>query len=500
MKSSSNAGPQPKPIVAKDQVRLGAARCLQLAVSGMAYRMFRSSVTVAILALAVAFVVHMLSFGLLEHETERGAELELQHSRRLGQDITRLSTPDPMPMVVGVLGEGDAVRVTEYARWAKAPPERMANARRIARRLQQVEAYFSDLPPAARATIVGDRTPQELLDHLRVEATLDRTLALIRELNLPPPLGDAREFRRLLAVDWPSLAEFSRDVESGHREAIGNVLRQFPGKTPNELASSPPRGLHEALRAAGFEITRHRLAELSRYAQRLDDVRVISRLLLDADVSSSISRKLDIELGKVNFNTLAARLTRSDRAKWLSGVLRKAGAPARLTAKRLGALAEMHRREQELGQVIDDRGGPQEAAWFGLSERNMWLVALSFLVCIVGVANAMLMSVTERFTEIATMKCLGAMDRFVMMMFVFEAILQGAVGGLLGLVLGGLLALVRAAIDYGGLLWDAGGAAGSVGLAMLGSLVIGMALAAVAAVGPSWIAARLAPMEAMRVE
>ena len=92
------------------------------------------------------------------------------------------------------------------------------------------------------------------------------------------------------------------------------------------------------------------------------------------------------------------------------------------------------------------------------------------------------------------------MDRFVMMMFVFEAVLQGAVGGVLGLVLGATLAVVRAAIDYGGLLLGAKGAAGSVGLAMLASLVMGMMLAAFAAVGPAWIAARLAPMEAMRVE
>ena len=93
---------EPKTIIAKDQVRLGVARCLQLAISGMVYRMFRSSVTVAILALAVAFVVHMLSFSLIEHETEHKAYLELQHSRRLGQDNTRLGTPDSSAMVLDV--------------------------------------------------------------------------------------------------------------------------------------------------------------------------------------------------------------------------------------------------------------------------------------------------------------------------------------------------------------------------------------------------------------
>jgi putative ABC transport system permease protein len=135
-----------------------------------------------------------------------------------------------------------------------------------------------------------------------------------------------------------------------------------------------------------------------------------------------------------------------------------------------------------------------------MSERNGWLIVLSFLVCVVGVANAMLMSVTERFTEIATMKCLGAMDGFVMMMFVFEATIQGLIGGVIGLVLGSVLAVLRGLVEFGSLISGASSAAGPIGLGMLLALLVGMLLAAVAAVGPSFIAARLAPMEAMRVE
>src|SRR4051794_20823080 len=37
-------------------------------------------------------------------------------------------------------------------------------------------------------------------------------------------------------------------------------------------------------------------------------------------------------------------------------------------------------------------------------DRQLWLVTLSLIVCTVGIANSMLMSVTERFKEIGTMK------------------------------------------------------------------------------------------------
>jgi len=50
---------------------------------------------------------------------------------------------------------------------------------------------------------------------------------------------------------------------------------------------------------------------------------------------------------------------------------------------------------------------------------------LSLLVCAVGIVNAQLMAVTERFREIGTMKCLGALDRFVLRLFILEAGMQG---------------------------------------------------------------------------
>ncbi|MEX0746219.1 MAG: ABC transporter permease, partial [Phycisphaeraceae bacterium] len=164
-------------------------------------------------------------------------------------------------------------------------------------------------------------------------------------------------------------------------------------------------------------------------------------------------------------------------------------------------VAGSYRRERQLERVVgEDAPGVREGMLFGLPDRTMYLISLSFLVCVVGVANAMLMSVTERFTEIATMKCLGAMDGFVMMMFVLEAVIQGVVGGLIGVVLGITLAGLRGLGEYGLLISSAFEVLDEITLATLLALSVGIGLAAVAAIGPAWVAARLAPMEAMRVE
>jgi len=84
-----------KAIEVRDQVRLGLGRCLQLALSGMSYRMFRSSVTVAILALAVAFLTHMLVFGILERSTQVAAYGEIEEQRSLGEAVRRLASALP---------------------------------------------------------------------------------------------------------------------------------------------------------------------------------------------------------------------------------------------------------------------------------------------------------------------------------------------------------------------------------------------------------------------
>jgi len=133
------------------------------------------------------------------------------------------------------------------------------------------------------------------------------------------------------------------------------------------------------------------------------------------------------------------------------------------------------------------------------SAKQRWIVILSLLVCIVGIVNAQLMSVTERFREIGTMKCLGALDRFIVRLFFLEALMQGVVGSLGGVILGVIAAAFSSSINLGIKAfsfapWPA--IAGSMLLAM----IIGTVLSLLAVIYPAIIAARMQPVEAMRVE
>ena len=134
-----------------------------------------------------------------------------------------------------------------------------------------------------------------------------------------------------------------------------------------------------------------------------------------------------------------------------------------------------------------------------LANRHAMLVTLSLIVCVTGVVNAMLMSVTERFREIGTMKCLGALDSFIIKLFLIESAFQGAIGAALGGVVGLLLASVSKLITFGGEVLVYFPVA-SILDAVLWTVVIGIGLTVAGAVYPARVAAKMKPVDAMRVE
>jgi ABC-type lipoprotein release transport system permease subunit len=129
--------------------------------------------------------------------------------------------------------------------------------------------------------------------------------------------------------------------------------------------------------------------------------------------------------------------------------------------------------------------------------KQTWLISLSLLVCVVGIANAMLMSVTERYREIGTMKCLGALDSFIIKLFLLESTFQGLAGTLVGIVVGLTMTLLLAMLDYGMFVFEYFPTGGILRSA-LAAIVSGTLLSLIGAMLPAYKAAKMEPVEAMR--
>ncbi|QJB58363.1 FtsX-like permease family protein [Pseudodesulfovibrio sp. zrk46] len=134
-----------------------------------------------------------------------------------------------------------------------------------------------------------------------------------------------------------------------------------------------------------------------------------------------------------------------------------------------------------------------------MSPKERWIVILSLLVCTVGIINAQLMSVTERFSEIGVMKCLGALDSMILKLFLLEAAMQGLAGAAIGSVVGAFFALLSNLLRFGAdsvgfLSW--GSLLGSVGIAT----AAGCLLSLIGVLYPALLAARMEPINAIRAE
>jgi putative ABC transport system permease protein len=150
---------------------------------------------------------------------------------------------------------------------------------------------------------------------------------------------------------------------------------------------------------------------------------------------------------------------------------------------------------QQKGIEID----PDSTAAIQQRSKDNWLVVLSLLVCLVGIANAMLMSVTERFREIGTMKCMGALDGFIIKLFILESSFMGTAGTIIGVVVGFALTTRLNLSSYGTILfahvpWVQIFYSGAI------AIVIGSILSLLGGIMPAYRAAKMEPVDAMGME
>ena len=120
------------------------------------------------------------------------------------------------------------------------------------------------------------------------------------------------------------------------------------------------------------------------------------------------------------------------------------------------------------------------------------IAVISLVVGSIGIANIMLVSVTERTKEIGIMKAVGAQNRDVLQLFLLEAVLLGVSGAIVGIPVG--VAGAYLAAEYIGLDlvlpydWFAI------------AVVVGVLVGVVAGIYPAWSAAKTDPIDALRYE
>ncbi|MEI6420176.1 MAG: ABC transporter permease [bacterium] len=126
------------------------------------------------------------------------------------------------------------------------------------------------------------------------------------------------------------------------------------------------------------------------------------------------------------------------------------------------------------------------------------VAAISLIVGGVGIMNIMLVSVTERTKEIGLRKALGATNANILTQFILEAVILTGVGGVIGIILGSVLAIVSSGLitRFAGLDWQYTFPFGAAILGIVVSSLIGL----IFGIYPARQAAKKSTMEALRYE
>ncbi len=122
----------------------------------------------------------------------------------------------------------------------------------------------------------------------------------------------------------------------------------------------------------------------------------------------------------------------------------------------------------------------------------IWIAGISLLVGGIGVMNIMLVSVTERTQEIGLKKAIGARKGRILAQFLTEAAVLTSFGGLIGVAVGIVLAEIIAKVSETPVAISVPAAVGAVLFSMVIGILFGML--------PSYKAANLDPIEALRHE
>ena len=122
----------------------------------------------------------------------------------------------------------------------------------------------------------------------------------------------------------------------------------------------------------------------------------------------------------------------------------------------------------------------------------LWIASISLLVGGIGVMNIMLVSVTERTSEIGLKKAIGARKNRILWQFLTEAAVLTSIGGVLGVIAGVILSQVISKMSQTPV-------AISVPVSVL-AVVFSMAIGIIFGLLPSIKAANLNPIDALRHE
>ncbi|MBR9701963.1 ABC transporter permease [Candidatus Pacearchaeota archaeon] len=240
--------------------------------------------------------------------------------------------------------------------------------------------------------------------------------------------------------------------------------------------------------------------ELNRFVEiEGKQFKVIGILTEGSDIYMPIDRARDIleDVGDVEFDSISVQISDAtlseetmqeiiDKLMMLRGILKE--------TERDFTVTSMQDVQSSINEMM-------ETLTLFLSA----IAAISLLVGAVGISNTMFTSVLEKTNEIGIMKAIGAKNKDIMRIFLFNSGMIGLVGGIGGVIVGSLAAMAIGGSSSGTTSRGVTGSLFNSGAIVTWELIVGafvfsIAIGMIAGAIPAYRASRLKPVDALRYE
>ncbi len=291
-----------KEIKIAEQPWLSLHRTIRITVDGIRYRLFRASVTVAVIVVAVAFLMNILSESLIKRSVAANTRERIQNARLIYAWSARLTSPGSLESLVADLSGNrpDAPVSREIQGFGRFTDREMAELRRQAARISSVLAFFNGLDYAKRRAMIHTATGMGILSRLQDPAGMDQfrtALARIRSVHF---VLSEEELAALLEAS-PRVRGQLNQVLAARSRAIAAVNQAVKDGELLACLAQADHHFGDVIRQAGFVFDQDTLAPtIASQAQRLIDTLHLEKSMEERPCRQLIAQQANILPADVN--------------------------------------------------------------------------------------------------------------------------------------------------------------------------------------------------------
>jgi len=339
-----------KRIDVKEQARLGAGRTFSLTVIGIRYRMFRSSVTVAVVIVAIAFLMNVLSESLIKRSIVIKTGDRIAEIRQSALWAARLSNPGTLEEIVlsiASAGETDPA-YGEAHTIGRLSAEEVSAFRARCQKAASCLEFFDGLEYGRKRRLVGNALGCEIFRRLSRPEEFERFESELSAMKSIRFVSNIQAFREFLA-QWPPLEQELARMRELRSEAVDQVSRQLGGRSYMEALRNADGDFGEAVRAAGFALSASTAEVVARQAHQTLRMRSLEESVLSPGMRQAVAGYMDMTPTEVNVQVLWEMLRDRDMASWyLSKLQEEQFDVGDVTAEQLTELARIESESKAL--------------------------------------------------------------------------------------------------------------------------------------------------------